>query len=385
MSFYGPGFSIQLQYQFARDAAPQRPLTHPLVAVLRAVRDGGSIQSAARSLKLSYRHVWGMLRAAESELGCGLVTWVRGEGSTLTPQGLALVHAEDLALSRLAPQIESLRSELARAFDAALGPHSLPLTLFASHDLALPLLRESAQAKRLHLDLRFLGSVDSLRALAAGRCKVAGFHAPVAAPAGSGYARQLKPLLQPGTHKLIGFAKRMQGLIVATGNPLGLASVHDLARPGLRYIARQPGSGTRLLGDALFEQAGIAPAAIESLPHVEESHLAVAATVACGAADAGLGIAAAAQAFGLGFVPLAEERYFFVCLKPSLDDPAVQSLQALLGSAAWAGHLTELAGYQSDAAGEVLRLTEALPWWDEVVGTPRTPRATPRRKPVASP
>jgi putative molybdopterin biosynthesis protein len=170
----------------------------------------------------------------------------------------------------------------------------------------------------------------------------------------------------------------MQGLIVAAGNPWGLASVRDLKQPGLRYIARQPGSGTRLLGDALFEQEGIDPAAIECLAHVEESHLAVAATVACGAADAGLGIAAAAQAFGLGFVPLAEERYFFVCLKPSLDDPAVQSLLALLGSAAWAAHLADLNGYQSDAAGEVLRLTEALPWWNEVVGTPR-------RKPVASP
>ncbi len=372
------GFEIDLQYRFGRGTAPPRPLSHPLIAMLRAVRDGGSIQAAARRLSVSYRHAWGMLRTAEQELGCALVTWVRGEASVLTAQAQALVHAEDLALSRLAPQIESLRAELAHVFDGVLGPRSQSLTLFASHDLALPLLREVAQPQRLHLELRCLGSVDSLRALAAGRCLVAGFHAPTDAPAGSGYAQQLKPLLQPGVHKLIGFARRTQGLILPPGNPLRVFSVADLLRPGLRFIARQPGSGTRLLTDSLLERAGIDRGRLGGPDHHEESHLAVAATVACGVGDAGIGIEAAARAFGLDFVPLAEERYCFVCLKPSLEHPAVQALQGVLASPAWAARLAAFGGYQADRSGQVLRLTEALPWWGEIVGAPRR-RALPSR------
>ncbi|HEU4457721.1 MAG TPA: LysR family transcriptional regulator [Methylibium sp.] len=99
------GFSIDLHYRFERPGEPRRTLTHPRIAVLRAVHRGGSIQAAAKSLRQSYRHVRGLLRDAEEQLGCGLFTWVRGEGSTLTDRGLALLHPEDLAL-----QIESLRS-----------------------------------------------------------------------------------------------------------------------------------------------------------------------------------------------------------------------------------------------------------------------------------
>lgn len=371
MTHPGIRFPIDLQYRFSHESGARKPLTHPLIAMLRAVRDGGSIQGAARQLGVSYRHAWGLLRTSEQELGCKLVTWVRGEASVLTERGLALVHAEDMALSRLAPQIDALRSELAQVFDGVLGPRRLSLTLFASHDLALPLLREAPSPYRLHLDLRFLGSVDSLRALEAGRCLVAGFHAPLAAPAGSGYARQLKPLLQPGVHKLIGFALRTQGLIVARGNPLALRGLEDLGRGGLRFVARQPGSGTSLLTDALLDAAGLDRDRIGALELFEESHLAVAAAVACGVADAGIGIEAAAHAFGLGFIPLALERYAFVCLKPSLEHPAVQRLQAVLATPEWARQLELAVGYQADASGAVLRLTEALPWWDEVVGQPR--------------
>ncbi len=189
----------------------------------------------------------------------------------------------------------------------------------------------------------------------------AGFHAPIAAPAGSDYARQLKPLLQPGVHKLIGFARRSQGLIVRAGNPLALQGVADLARPGLRFVARQPGSGTWLLTDALLRGAGVDPATLALASGMEDSHLAV-----------------AAAAFGLGFVPLAQERYAFVCLKPALEHPAVRALQALLAGPAWATQLAAMPGYAADQPGRVLRLTEALPWWDEIVGAPRRRAAAAR-------
>ena len=88
-------------------------------------------------------------------------------------------------------------------------------------------------------------------------------------------------------------------------------------------------------------------------------------------ADAGLGIEAAARSFGLDFVPLVEERHCFVCLKPALEGPAVQALQRVLASEAWNRELAGLAGYRADGGGRVLRLTEPLPWWKELVSTPR--------------
>jgi putative molybdopterin biosynthesis protein len=116
--------------------------------------------------------------------------------------------------------------------------------------------------------------------------------------------------------------------------------------------------------DHLLGVQGIAPAALHGQPaQAEDSHVAVAAAVASGLADAGPGIEAAAQQFGLGFVPLIEEDYFLVCLKEALDHPAVERLRLVLASPGWPQALSRLAGYTPLRCGEVLSLTQALPWW----------------------
>jgi putative molybdopterin biosynthesis protein len=246
------------------------------------------------------------------------------------------------------------------------------LTLFASQDMALPLLRERALAsQRLHIELRFAGSLDALRALAEGHCLVAGFHVPPLQRDAQAFARGLKPLLKPGRHKLIGCMRRMQGLMVAHGNPLKLRDLTDLAGrtradgSSLRFIQRQSGSGTRLLTDHLFAKHGIRlPEPEGSATLVEDSHVAVAAAIASGLADAGVGIEAAARAFGLGFVPLIEEDYFLVCLADTLEHPAVQQLRQALRAPGFAAALHELPGYSAVRSGEILSLTRALPWWN---------------------
>jgi putative molybdopterin biosynthesis protein len=96
----------------------------------------------------------------------------------------------------------------------------------------------------------------------------------------------------------------------------------------------------------------------------EDSHVAVAATIAGGAADAGVGIEAAARAFGLGFVPLLEEDYFLVCLADTLEHPAVLRLREALADRRWHDTLHATLGYAPSHGGEVLSLTRALPWWN---------------------
>jgi putative molybdopterin biosynthesis protein len=357
---------VHLQYSFLPNGQHGADVHNPLFDLLSALRDHGSIQHAARALGASYRHVWGALKLWQETLGEPLVTWAQGQPARLTPFAERLLWAEARARTRLTPHIEALRAELERVLADALDGSQQVLTVFASHDLALPQLRERASRDhRLHIELKFAGSLDALRALADGRCLAAGFHVPPLTQGAQVFARGLKPLLKPGRHKLIGCMRRMQGLMVAPGNPLHLHDLTDLTLRPLRFIQRQSGSGTRLLTEHLMARQGIDPARCSGLAvAAEDSHVAVAAAIASGVADAGVGIEAAARAFGLGFVPLIEEDYFLVCLADALEHPAMLRLRDALAGRTWHAALSDLPGYAPSHGGEVLSLTRALPWWN---------------------
>lgn len=358
---------LQLHYTLSRDASPAS-VRNPLIDLLQAVSSQGSISGGARALDLSYRHVWGELKRWEKELGNELLVWEKGQSARLTDFGTKLMWAERQAQARLAPQIEALRSELERSFAQAFDDSVHVLTLYASHDEAISALREFAlrgsdDTQRLHLDVRFTGSVDAIRALNEGRCILAGFHTLQDAGRKTRSERTYKPLLKPGMHKLISFATRSQGLMVAPGNPQGLHSLQDVARTQARFANRALGSGTRVVLDELLDQLGLRGDQINGYPHLEPSHAAVAQAVACGQCDAGLGIAAAAHLAGLDFVPLLTERYHLVCLKSALTQPGVVQLRELLQTTAWQAAVSTIAGYTPVASGQVLSLRRVLPWW----------------------
>ncbi len=355
--------NIQLAYSLDPKAQPRGRIHHPLMALLQAVQEHGSISAAAKALQLSYRHVWGELKRWESELGENLLVWDKGQAAKLSPFGTKLLFAERQAQARLAPQIEALQAELERSFAMAFEPQSQVLSLYASHDEALSRLRSHCAQQHLHLDITFTGSVDAIRALNEGRCVIAGFHTTLPAQNGTLAQRTYRPLLQPGLHKIIGFALRMQGLMVPTGNPQGVRTLADVRDKKLRFSNRALGTGTRLLLDELLVQQAIKPDQITGYRHTEPSHAAVAQAIAQGNADAGIGIATAAAVTGLDFVPLVQERYDLVCLKTALQEPAIQALCSALQSAAWRAELNSLTGYQDEKSGQVLSLTQTLPWW----------------------
>ncbi len=363
---------LQFHYTLSRDSSPAL-VRNPLIDLLQAVSTQGSISAAARALGLSYRHVWGELKRWENELGNELVRWEKGQSARLTEFGTKLMWAERQAQARLAPQIEALRAELERSFAVAFDTAAHVVTLYASHDDALSALREHALQQadayppgrgQMHLDIRFTGSVDAIRALNEGRCVMAGFHTLQNTGAKTLTERIYKPLLQPGQHKLIGFAQRTQGLMVARGNPLALASLQDLAARQARFANRALGTGTRVVLDELLTQAGLTASEIQGYRHTEPSHAAVAHAVAAGQFDAGLGIAAAAQRAGLDFVPLACERYHLVCLKSALAQPGIQALLQLLQTPAWQEKVAALPGHVAMQSGEVLSMRQVLPWWN---------------------
>jgi putative molybdopterin biosynthesis protein len=381
---------VALQYRGLPPGEPAQSgaqLGNDLFDLLHAVRERGSIAAAAQATGCSYRHAWGALKAWEQSLGAAVLVWTQGQKARLTPFGDRLLWAERQARTRLQPHIEALRSALGRVVNEARESKRTLLTVCASHDLALPLLQDCAGAAGLDVDIRFAGSVDSLRALNAGQCLVAGFH--VALPEGGSprFKRALKPLLEPGLHKLIGCSRRQQGLMLRAEHAAHVRTLADAVRLQLRFVNRQPGAGTRLLLDQLLSQQQVDPLSLPGyLSHVEPTHVAVAGAVASGAADTGLGLEAAAREFGLHFVPLVEEEYFLVCLVHHLDHPAVAALRVLLAGPAWAETLRRRPGYRGALApGAVLAMTTVLPWWHfRDRRRPPMPRPRPSRAQTAA-
>jgi putative molybdopterin biosynthesis protein len=356
---------VELSYLLSSHRGKDALIRNPLMDILHAVREEGSISKASKALDLSYRHVWGSLKEWEQTMGRPLIIWDKGQNARLTEFGEKLLWAERQAQARLAPQIEALRGDIERAFSTAFDDNTHVLTLYASHDAALSELRDKASPHGLHLDIRFMGSVDAIAALNAGRCVMAGFHTRDQPGSNSIAAKTYRSLLKPGRHKLIGFAHRTQGLMVAKGNPLRITSMADLKRSGIRYVNRAEGTGTRVLLNELLADAGMQASDLQGYESQEPSHTAVAQTVASDAADAGLGIEAAALDKGLGFVPLTQERYYLVCLKSELPSPQVQALLQQLQSREWQATLETLPGYSGAGAqiGKVLSLRAMLPWW----------------------
>jgi putative molybdopterin biosynthesis protein len=332
-------------------SAPVVPL---LVPLLVAIQRSGSLAAAARDVGYSYRHVWNLLGDWNHRMGQPLVELERGRGARLTPLAAKLVELEERARTRLAPHFAELAREFERELHAEAGARALRLNLYASHDLALEQLPELAEGT-LALELQFRGSVESLEALARGDCDLAGFHV-----AEQWQTPEILRRLKPGAHKLIGLAVRDQGLIVARGNPKNIQGLRDLVRPGLRFVNRQRGSGTRLVFEQLLARAGIDGSRISGYAREELTHIAVATAVADASADVGFGIRAAAARLELGFIPLVNERYLLACGADRLKSAELKRFLALLRGKPFRAVLAALPGYDNAMTGRVMEVEEGL-------------------------
>ncbi|MCX6021606.1 MAG: substrate-binding domain-containing protein [Chloroflexi bacterium] len=198
-------------------------------------------------------------------------------------------------------------------------------------------------------------SVGGLQALARGEAHVAGCH--LLDPISGEYNTAAASRYTPGRRvALVNLSARVQGFIVARGNPKGIRSVADLARPDVTMINRQPGAGTRVLLDYWLAQAGLSPAALRGYEREEYNHLGVAAAVAGGQADAGMGIAASARAMGLDFVPLATERYDLAMPEEYLESALLAPLLTALKTPGFRDAAAAIGGYDTGQTGQVMAL-----------------------------
>jgi molybdate transport repressor ModE-like protein len=309
-----------------------------VLPLLREIRARNTLRAATAAVGLSYRAAWDLLKEHDRALGTPLVLMERGRGARLSPLAERLVAADDAAQA----QLKAGGDRLAVPIDGAAG-RTRPV-LVASHD---PLLAELIARERLPLEVAFRGSMESVSAFAHGDAHIAGFHAP------AGQSTLYRRLMRPKRDRLIRFARREQGLIVAKGNPKGLRSLGDVACAGLRFVNRQRGSGTRQLVDELLREAGLAPGDLQGYGEEEFTHAAVAATVAAGRVDAAVGVCAAAARYDLGFVPLRSETYWLLTRHSTLADSHVAGLLEVLRGPVLRELAARLGGYDVADAGTI--------------------------------
>lgn len=317
-----------------------------LIALLAGIAETGSIARAARNCGYSYRHAWGLIKSWEERFQQTLVDMERGRGSSLAPLGLHLVRLDARLRSRFAVQLAAAAGEARRELAPFLSAAPSRLTLHASHDPLLSRLPAVLRGQGVELEMHVVGSSEGLASLVAGNCDLAGFHCPQGA-LGASVWQNYRTYLEAEKHVLIRFARRSQGLMLAAGNPKRIAVLADLARPDVRFVNRQAGSGTRLLFDLLLSEQDISAQKITGYEIEEFTHAAVAAMIASAAADTGLGVSAAARRFSLEFIPLAQEDYYLACRRDILCRPAMQVLLAVLASPAWRESLTLEPGYEA--------------------------------------
>lgn len=353
-------YKVQINPHWEISADRKTPLdTATLLRLLLAIQNSGSISQAARDVNLSYRYAWGLLREGEQLFGKALMQTGRGRGTTLTPLAEKLVWADRRIIARLSPLLESLASELEGELNKIVEDNLGMIRMSASHGFAVAALLSLMIEAHLPIELNYRNSTDAVIALARRECDLAGFHVPLGkfqAPAFALYSRWL----DNKTHCLIQLTVRTQGLFVAPGNPKQIRSLQDLLQPGVRFVNRQAGSGTRRLLELMLADAAISTNDISGFETAEFTHSAVGAYIASGMADVGFGVRTAADRFGLEFIPMVDERYFFALPIAAINEPLVQDVLNLMKTPAYHATLNALPGYTAIDTGRILLLEEAF-------------------------
>jgi putative molybdopterin biosynthesis protein len=344
-----PGFPVSAALTFDIFAAPllaelegAAPRQRP-TATARLARKLPSVVGMDDWVRVRLGRVRGDVVATPLPRGAGVLTsLVRADGLLLVPAGTEGHHAGERV------QVQLLRglAEIDRTI-VVIGSHDLVLDLAASRLRAADPLTTLASGN--------VGSLGGLVALRDGLCHLAGSHL-LDPDTGDYTLPYLDRIFGPDADvAVVRLVHRDQGLLVAPGNPLGLTGIEDLKRPELRYVNRQRGAGTRVLLDQQLAGHGIDPAELTGYGRQEHTHLAVAAAVAAGSADTGLGILAAARAFGLDFVPVAQEPYDLVLPADGLTDPLLAPLWALLDQPDFRASVEALGGYSCADTGRRIR------------------------------
>jgi putative molybdopterin biosynthesis protein len=318
---------------------PDEPMTVQATMTRKVTSPGGDDDY----MRVAVGRVGDRLLAAPLSRGAGVITsLVRADGIVVIPRG-----------SQGLPAGAEVTVHLLRS------PIDLERTIFAigSHDIILDLMAQYLAERDRRLASANVGSLGGLVALRRGEAHLAGSHL-LDPETGEFNLRAIREYLPGIPVAVMALAGRQQGLLVRRGNPKMIDNLQALARPDVTFINRQRGAGTRVLLDYHLTILKVAPETIRGYNQEEFTHLAVAAAVASGRADCGLGIAAAAQALDLDFLPLFQERYDLVIPQDYYQSDLLAPLLELLGETRFRQAVAALPGYDTSPMGTLIARIE---------------------------
>lgn len=298
-----------------------------LTAILKDIDHGKTLMSACKKMGLSYRNVWQKLNDVELALGFKLMNRVRGHGSQLSEYARYLIQfTEDFDQKTMRLGQTSLL-HLEEGFAQFRVNTKKQLRFASSSDPVI----QKAVIDIGGFELSTAGSGEALERLLNYEVDIAGFH--VSEPQSS---QTIAKRLQKEGMQIFPVMKRVQGLLVAKGNPLNIISVKDLLRPKIRFINRQKGSGTRLLLDTILTKEGIDSHDIKGYLNEEFTHSAIATAILAKKADVGMGVKSIALENGLDFIQLKDE-IFFLAMNQDLSANSdiaklIRKIRALSGA-----------------------------------------------------
>ncbi len=322
--------------------SPGVPKQYVRASLTRSVVSGLKYQEFVR-VRLGY--VDSKLTASPLSRGAGVVSsFMKADGILEVPQGVEGYEAGSEVEVRLLCPLSKLKNTL---------------VVIGSHD---PLLDELGNFlhidnKEIFMSSAHVGSMGGIMAIRRGEAHAAGCHL-LDTNTGEYNKSFLRKYFPRGGVKLVRCVGRQQGLMLPAGNPRNIRQFSDIAQPGVRYVNRQKGSGTRILADYLCAKNQINTASIYGYDREELTHTSVAAQIASGSADAGMGIYSAAQLYGLHFLPICIEEYDLLIPDHAWDTPMVQQLLSTLKSEAFKEKLLSLGGYTLENPGEIINYME---------------------------
>ena len=320
--------------------APAAPRQYASAILTRPVVSGLKYQEFVR-VRMGY--VGDKLMASPLSRGSGVVSsFMKADGILEVPQGLEGYEAGSEVTVRLLSPMEKLQNTV---------------VVIGSHD---PLLDELGDMLHLadndvYMSSSHVGSMGGIMAIRRGEAHAAGCHL-LNTDNGEYNVSFIKKYFPRGGVKLVRCVGRQQGMMVAKGNPLGIEAFADIAKPGVRYVNRQRGSGTRILTDYLCKQNELDTAAIYGYDREELTHTSVAAQIVSGSADAGMGIYSAAKLYDLDFIPICIEEYDLIVPDHAWDTPQVRAMLATMKSDAFREKILSLGGYTVENPGEIIAI-----------------------------
>jgi molybdate transport repressor ModE-like protein len=302
-------------------------------SILKDVKAGCSLFEAAKKTGNSYRGVWDKLNSAEDALTTTLIHRTKGHGSKLTSFGeFFLEFIDEMQLSN-DKYVKTYQDVLSKKIGETDVVNSKRWRFTSSSDAII----QKSVSEMKDFELKIAGSSEALEKLLNDEADLAGYHV-----SDMKKSKAIQSRLSKNDIQVYPVMKRVQGLMVKKGNPLGIESLFDLINPKIRFINRQIGSGTRQLLDTLLMEGNISPNDVHGYLHEEFTHTAISNAILAGKADVGIGVKNVAMENDLSFIPLKDEIFFVAMKKEMVTESSATKLIRKIRS-----HSDTTQGYQA--------------------------------------